>query len=111
LVQNSQQNLDSKIKKENTKEEKKKKKRENHAWAKILIRAHSALRAGEPTTRARGRCGGQISSGPLEGKKASREALGMFSRKAIPSWARRELLAEWDNTGKKQTQAQASHQT
>jgi hypothetical protein len=31
---------------------------------------------------------------PLEGKKASREALGLLSRKAIPSWARGELLVE-----------------
>jgi hypothetical protein len=27
--------------------------------------------------------------GPLEGKKASREALGLLSREAIPSWSGR----------------------
>jgi hypothetical protein len=37
---------------------------------------------------------GQISPGPLEGKKASREALGSLSHKAIPSWARGGLLVE-----------------
>jgi hypothetical protein len=47
-----------------------------------------------------GACGGQISLGPLEGKKASREALGMLPRKAIPSWAEIELLAEWGDTRK-----------
>jgi hypothetical protein len=38
---------------------------------------------------------------PLEGKKASREALGILSRWAIPSWARGELLVEWANARKK----------
>jgi hypothetical protein len=46
--------------------------------------------------------------GPLEGKKASRKALDLLSRKAVPSWARGELLAEWADTRKKQTQAQAT---
>jgi hypothetical protein len=32
--------------------------------------------------------------GPLEGKKASRKASGLLSRKAAPSWAMEELLAE-----------------
>jgi hypothetical protein len=41
--------------------------------------------------------------GPLEGKKASRNALGLLSRKVVPSWARGELLAEWTDTRKKQT--------
>jgi hypothetical protein len=49
--------------------------------------------------------------GPLESKKASREALGLLPRKAIPSWAGIELLAEWADTRKKQTQAQATRQT
>jgi hypothetical protein len=49
--------------------------------------------------------------GPLESKKASREALGQLPRKAIPSWAGTELLAEWADTRKKQTQAQATRQT
>jgi hypothetical protein len=41
--------------------------------------------------------------GPLEGKKASRKALGLLSRKVVPSWARGELLVEWADTRKKQT--------
>ena len=48
-------------------------------------------------------CGGRISLGPLEGKKASRKALGLLSRKAVPSWDRRELLVEWADVRKKQT--------
>jgi hypothetical protein len=32
--------------------------------------------------------------GPLEGKKASRNASSLLSRKAAPSWAMEELLAE-----------------
>jgi hypothetical protein len=47
----------------------------------------------------------------LEGKKASRKALGLLSRKAIPSWARGELLVEWVDARKKQTQAQAARWT
>jgi hypothetical protein len=39
--------------------------------------------------------GDRYPPGPLEGKKASREALGLLSREAIPSWARGGLLAEW----------------
>jgi hypothetical protein len=42
-----------------------------------------------------GGCGGQISPGSLEGKKASQKALGLLSRKTIPSWARGGLLVEW----------------
>jgi hypothetical protein len=34
---------------------------------------------------------------PLEGKKALRGASGQLARKAIPSWAGLELLAEWAN--------------
>jgi hypothetical protein len=45
---------------------------------------------------------------PLEGKKASREALGLLSHKTIPSWARGELLVEWADARKRQTQAQAA---
>jgi hypothetical protein len=41
------------------------------------------------------RVGDGYPPGPLEGKKASRKALGLLSRKAVPSWARGELLAEW----------------
>jgi hypothetical protein len=41
----------------------------------------------------------------LEGKKASRGALDQLPRKAIPSWAGSELLAEWTDPRKKQTQA------
>jgi hypothetical protein len=41
--------------------------------------------------------------GSLEGKKASRKALGLLSCKAVPSWARGELLAEWADARKKQT--------
>jgi hypothetical protein len=49
--------------------------------------------------------------GPLEGKKASRGAMDQLSHKAIPSWARLELLARWADPRKKQTQAQATRQT
>jgi hypothetical protein len=49
--------------------------------------------------------------GPLEGKKASRGALGQLPRKAIPSWDGSELLAERANTRKKQTRTQATRQT
>jgi hypothetical protein len=46
--------------------------------------------------------------GPLEGYKASRTALGLLSRKAIPSWARGELLAEWADAGNERTRAKAA---
>jgi hypothetical protein len=46
--------------------------------------------------------------GPLEGKKASRKALGLLARKAVPSWARGELLAEWAGAGNEETRAQAA---
>jgi hypothetical protein len=49
--------------------------------------------------------------GPLEGKKASHGALGQLPRKAVPLWAGSELLAEWADPRKKQTQAQATRQT
>jgi hypothetical protein len=55
--------------------------------------------------------GDRYPAGPLEGRKASREALGRLPRKAIPSWAGTVLLAEWADTRKKQTQAQATCQT
>jgi hypothetical protein len=55
--------------------------------------------------------GDRYPPGPLEGKKVSREALGLLPRKVIPSWAGIELLAEWVDTRKKQTQAQATHRT
>jgi hypothetical protein len=45
--------------------------------------------------------------GPLEGEKASRRASGQLPRKAIPSWAGLELLAEWADLRRQQTQAQA----
>jgi hypothetical protein len=38
---------------------------------------------------------------PLEGKKASRETFNLLPRKAIPSWARRELATKWADTRKK----------
>ena len=41
-----------------------------------------------------GLVGDRYPPGPLEGKKASRKALGLLFRKAIPSWARGELLVE-----------------
>jgi hypothetical protein len=52
-----------------------------------------------------GGVGDRYPPGPLEGKKASREALSQLPHKAIPSWAGTEMLAEWDDTRKKQTQA------
>jgi hypothetical protein len=54
--------------------------------------------------------GDRYPSGPLEVKKASREALSLSPRKAIPSWAGTKLLVEWADTRKKQTQAQATRQ-
>jgi hypothetical protein len=49
--------------------------------------------------------------GPLEGKKVSQKVLGILSRKAIPSWAMEELLVEWADVGKEQTQARAARWT
>jgi hypothetical protein len=46
--------------------------------------------------------GDRYPPGPLEGKKASREALGLLSRKAIPSWTKGGLLAEWVDMRRKQ---------
>jgi hypothetical protein len=63
------------------------------------------------STQRLGACGVRYPPGPLEGNKASREALGLLSRKAIPSWAGIELLEEWTDTRKKHTQAQATRQT
>jgi hypothetical protein len=54
--------------------------------------------------------GDRYPPGPLEGKKASRGALGQLPRKTIPLWARLELLAEWADLRRQQTQAQATHQ-
>jgi hypothetical protein len=51
--------------------------------------------------------GDRYPPGPLEDKKASRGAMGQLPRKAIPSWAGLELLAEWAESGSQQTQAQA----
>jgi hypothetical protein len=48
-----------------------------------------------------GGVGDRYPPGPLEGKKASRKALGLLFRKAIPSWARGELLVEWADARKK----------
>jgi hypothetical protein len=50
--------------------------------------------------------GDRCPPGPLQGKKASRKALGLLTRKTIPSWARGELLAEWADAGNEQTRAQ-----
>jgi hypothetical protein len=55
--------------------------------------------------------GDKYPQGPLEGKKASRGALGQLPRKTIPSWAESELLVEWADPRKKQTHAQATRQT
>jgi hypothetical protein len=49
--------------------------------------------------------GDRYPPGPVEGKKASRKALGLLSRKATPSWARGEPLVEWADARKKQTRA------
>jgi hypothetical protein len=43
--------------------------------------------------------------GLLEGKKASQKALGLLTRKVVPSWAKGELLVEWADTGNEQTRA------
>jgi hypothetical protein len=51
--------------------------------------------------------GDRYPPGPLEGEKASRGASGQLPRKAIPSWVGLELLAEWADLRRKQTQAQA----
>jgi hypothetical protein len=45
--------------------------------------------------------------GPLEGEKASRGASGQLPRKAIPSRVGLELLAEWADLRRQQTQTQA----
>jgi hypothetical protein len=66
---------------------------------------------GVDTTRRGPVVGDRYPPGPLEGKKASRGALGQLPRKAIPSWVGSELLAEWADPRKKQTQAQATRQT
>jgi hypothetical protein len=42
---------------------------------------------------------------PLEGKKASRKALGLLSCNATPLWARGEPLVEWADARRKQTRA------
>jgi hypothetical protein len=55
-----------------------------------------------------GLVGDRYPPGPLEGKKASRKALGLLSRKATPSWAMGELLMECADARKKQTRAQAA---
>jgi hypothetical protein len=41
--------------------------------------------------------GDRYAPGPLEGEKALLGALGQLPCKAIPSWARLELLAKWAN--------------
>jgi hypothetical protein len=51
--------------------------------------------------------GDKYPPGPLEGERASRGASGQIPRKAIPSWAGLELLAEWADLRRQQTQAQA----
>jgi hypothetical protein len=50
------------------------------------------------STQRLGACGDGYPPGPLEGKKASRKALGLLSHKVVPLWARGELLEEWANT-------------
>jgi hypothetical protein len=49
--------------------------------------------------------GDKYSTGPLEGEKASRGASSQLPRKAIPSWAGLELLAEWADLRRQRTQA------
>jgi hypothetical protein len=56
-------------------------------------------------------CGVQISPGSTRSQEGLARALGQLPRKAIPSWAGLELLAEWADTRKKQTQIQATRQT
>jgi hypothetical protein len=51
--------------------------------------------------------GDKYPPGPLEGERASHGASGQIPRKAIPSWAGLELLAEWADLRRQQTQAQA----
>jgi hypothetical protein len=46
--------------------------------------------------------------GPLEGKKASRKALGPLFRKAIPSWARGGVSGRIDQREIGSTRAQAA---
>jgi hypothetical protein len=50
--------------------------------------------------------GDRYPPGPLECQKASRGATGQLPRKAIPSWAGLELLAEWADMRRQRTQAQ-----
>ena len=50
--------------------------------------------------------GDRYPPGPLEGEKASCEATGQLPRKAIPSWAGLELLAEWADLRRQRIQAQ-----
>jgi hypothetical protein len=47
--------------------------------------------------------------GPLEGKKASRKALGPLFRRAIPSWARGGMSDRMDRHKIGSTQARAAH--
>jgi hypothetical protein len=56
------------------------------------------------------RVGDRYPQSPLEGKKASREALGLLSRRAISSCARGGPLAEWVDMGKKQIRARIACQ-
>jgi hypothetical protein len=51
--------------------------------------------------------GDKYPPGPLEGERSSRGASGQLPRKAIPSWARQNLLAEWADLRRRQTRAQA----
>jgi hypothetical protein len=54
--------------------------------------------------------GDRYPPGPLEGKKASRGALGQLPRKAIPLWVGLELLVERADLRNQHTQAQATRQ-
>jgi hypothetical protein len=53
-------------------------------------------------------CGGQISPGSTR-RQEGLANLGLLSRKAVPSWARGELLAEWADAGNEHTRVQAAH--
>jgi hypothetical protein len=50
------------------------------------------------STQRLGACGGQISPGSTRRLEGLRKTLGPLLRKAIPSWAREESLAEWIDT-------------
>jgi hypothetical protein len=54
--------------------------------------------------------GDRYPPGPLKGERVSHGASGQLPRKAIPSRAGLELLTEWADLRRRQTQAHASRQ-